>query len=159
MPMAASRFIADCHLGKLAKYLRFMGCDTLFFNTIGDDELVRMAREEERTVLTRDYALSRRENAPVFYLRPTDAAEQLGVLADAFALTVGDDRARRCLLCNAPLETVGKETLTTELPEAVKRRFDFFQRCPACGRVYWHGDHYRRMRGFLEAALARGDHG
>ena len=64
-------------MGKLAKYLRFMGYDTLYFPHIEDDELVDLARREVRTILTRDRELSWRKNTPVFYLEPVDLDKQL----------------------------------------------------------------------------------
>ena len=62
------KFIADCHLGKLAKYLRLLGIDTLYFPHIEDDELLRIAKDEDRTILTKDRSLSQRKKAPVFFL-------------------------------------------------------------------------------------------
>jgi len=149
----APRFIADCHLGKLAKYLRFMGYDTLYFSHIDDGELLELARNEKRTVLTRDAALAGRKGVPVFLLSPLDTAAQLHLLGEAFGLRLHGDDSRRCLVCNAPLERIGKETLGDNVPEAVRKRFDFFQRCAVCGRIYWHGDHYRRMHAFIGCAL------
>ena len=150
----APRFIADCHLGKLAKYLRFMGYDTLYFPHIDDRDLVERAQKEARTVLTRDAPLARRKNVPVFFLDASDAAGQLRTLAEAFGLMLRDEAFRRCLICNARLETVGKTAAGDAVPPAVRDRFDRFARCPVCGRVYWHGDHYRRMTAFLRQALA-----
>jgi len=150
------RFIADCHLGKVAKYLRFMGYDTLFFPAIDDSELILRAQEEERTVLTRDALLSRRKNVPVYFLRAIDPAEQLQELSNAFALRIRGDGQRRCMICNALLDVIGKAEASDAVPEKVTSRFDFFQRCPECGRIYWHGDHYRNMMAFLNDALAHG---
>ena len=39
-PVHKPAFIADCHLGKLAKYLRLLGFDTLYYNQIDDDALL-----------------------------------------------------------------------------------------------------------------------
>ena len=143
------RFIADCHLGKLAKYLRFMGYDTLYFSHIEDDELVDLARREVRTILTRARELSRRKNTPVFYLESVDLDKQLRRVAQKFDLAIRGDAQRRCLICNTRLQTIGKQLLSDKIPERVRRHFDFFQQCPGCGRIYWQGDHYRNMMAFL----------
>lgn len=147
------RFIADCHLGRLAKYLRFMGYDTLYFPHIEDRDLVALARKEARIVLTRDTAMVQRKNAPVFFLKPQDSAAQIRALSDAFGIRILDDAYHRCLVCNARLEAIGKTALKDTVPAAVKEHFDFFQQCPECGRVYWHGDHYQNMTTFLRKAL------
>ena len=148
------RFIADCHLGKLAKYLRFMGVDTLYFSHIEDDDLVALANRENRVILTRDRELSRRKETPVFYLEPKEIVEQLKTVAREFKIEMMDDEYRRCLICNTRLQTIDKRSLGDEVPERVKAHFDFFQQCPDCHRIYWHGDHYRNMMAFLENTLS-----
>ena len=147
------RFIADCHLGRLAKYLRFMGYDTLFFPTIPDTEMIKIARDEARTILTRDAALAQRKNVPVYLLGAVGLRDQLRELAVHFGLNPGDDAHRRCLICNAPLVHVCAAAVRNAVPEQVYETFDTFRQCPECGRIYWHGDHYRKMLRFLETAL------
>ena len=41
------QFIADAMLGRLARWLRFLGFDVLYFPDISDSELVRIAREQD----------------------------------------------------------------------------------------------------------------
>lgn len=147
------RFIADCHLGRLAKYLRFMGYDTLYFSHIEDNDLLARAENEARTILTRDVALSQRKNAPVYFLRSEETAAQLRDLAKEFSLHIQDDNRRRCLVCNAPLVRVDKAAVQASVPEKVLDGFDVFRKCPSCGRVYWNGDHYRNLKTFLETVL------
>ncbi|WP_345990472.1 Mut7-C RNAse domain-containing protein [Sulfurimonas sp. HSL1-2] len=149
------RFIADCHLGRLAKYLRFMGYDTLFFPTIPDTELIKIARDEARTILTRDAAMAQRKNVAVYLLGTVELHDQLCELAAHFGVEVGDDAHRRCLVCNAPLVRVCAAAIRKAVPEQVYETFDTFRQCPECGRIYWHGDHYRNMLHFLEQT-ARG---
>ena len=55
-----TRFIADAHLGGLARLLRMTCFDTLYDNHFGDDEIERMAASQKRIVLTRDRDLLRR---------------------------------------------------------------------------------------------------
>jgi len=147
------KFIADCHLGKLAKYLRLMGYDTLFFSHIGDNELIKLANTEHRTILTRDRRLSERKNAPAFLLGPTDTHRQLKTLIDRFRLTGYAASSPRCIICNIPLEAIEKEKIIHRLPQKVKKNFDYFEHCSSCDRIYWRGDHYRNMVAFLEDVL------
>jgi len=146
-------FIADCHLGKLAKYLRLMGFDTLYFDHIEDSDLISLARKQKRIVLTRDKALSKRSNVPVFFLEPTDTKTQLQTLLRHFRLDEHPAPFSRCIICNTPLQVVEKETIAERVPEKVRRNFSHFEYCSVCDRVYWHGDHYRRMERFLESVL------
>lgn len=147
------RFIADCHLGKLAKYLRLMGVDTLFFTHIDDDDLIVMANDEGRIILTRDRELSQRKSAPVFFLEPTGTIEQLKVLIEYYHLKDNPVPFSRCIVCNTPLQVIPKEEIIDRVPEKVKIHFDYFEYCKKCDRVYWQGDHYRHMMAFLEQVL------
>lgn len=147
------KFIADCHLGKLAKYLRLMGVDTLYFSHIDDDKLIVMADHEDRTILTRDRSLSERKNAPVFFLEPVDTKEQLRTLIEQFGLKDHHEPFSRCIVCNTPLEVIEKDRIIDSLPKQVQKNFDYFEYCPTCDRVYWKGDHYQHMMTFLEEVL------
>jgi uncharacterized protein with PIN domain len=144
------KFIADCHLGRVAKYLRILGYDTLYFTHIEDSALIRMANKEGRTILTRDRELSERKNARAFLLKETDTESQLKTILEHFGLSKEIGENSRCTVCNTPLENVKKEEVINRLPEGVKKHFEFFERCPACNRIYWHGDHYRNMVSLLD---------
>lgn len=147
------KFIADCHLGKLAKYMRLMGVDTLYFPHIEDDELVIMANDEDRIILTRDRYLSQRKNAPVFFLEPTDTKVQLKTLIEHYKLKENSAPFSRCIVCNTPLQVIEKEKVIESLPKKVKKYFNYFEYCPNCDRIYWQGDHYRHMMEFMSEVL------
>jgi uncharacterized protein with PIN domain len=153
-------FIADCHLGKLAKYLRMMGFDTLYFTQIDDNDLITLAIEQKRTILTRDRALAKRRNIPVLFLDSIETKEQLQSLFSRFPLKEHPLPFSRCLVCNTPLQVIEKSEVLHRVPEKVQRCFFHFKYCPFCDRIYWHGDHYRRMQQFLARILedSRNDH-
>lgn len=137
-------FIADCHLGKLAKYLRLMGFNTLYFNTIDDNDLIELATSEERIILTRDRALHERESAPTFYLESIDNLEQLQELQKKFSIKEYK-LSSRCIVCNTKLHSIAKSEIVDRLPQKVKLYFSEFEICEMCNRIYWSGDHYKRM--------------
>lgn len=147
------KFIADCHLGKLAKYLRLMGVDTLFFSHIEDNDLIYKAKVEERIIITRDRLLSERKDIPVIFLEPTDTKSQLQLLIDHYDLKEDTALFSRCIVCNTPLKVIEKEKIIDKLPKKVKKHFDYFEYCPTCDRIYWQGDHYRHMIEFLADVL------
>lgn len=147
------KFIADCHLGKLAKYLRLIGVDTLYFSHIEDDDLIEMANNEHRTILTRDRSLSERKHAPAFFLEAIDTKSQLQTLIQYYGIKQHPAPLSRCIVCNTPLQVIAKEDIIDILPKKVKKYFDYFEYCPTCDRVYWRGDHYRHMMAFLEPIL------
>ena len=144
------QFIADCHLGKLAKYLRLMGFDTLYFKTIDDNDLIELANSRKRIILTRDKALHKRENAPSFYLDSINNLEQLQALQEQFYIK-NNNLSARCIVCNTKLQTIQKSKIEERLPPKVKNYFSEFEICKRCDRIYWHGDHYKRMMRTVDA--------
>ena len=147
---SSPKFIADCHLGKLAKYLRFMGFDTLYFNTISDDDLIEIANNNERIILTRDKVLHERKNSPTFYLDSIENLKQLQQLNSKFNLK-NYDLSARCTVCNTKLNVIEKNKIENRLPPKVKIYFNEFEICEKCNHIYWHGDHYRRMMLTIDA--------
>lgn len=152
-PTHPPAFIADCHLGKLAKYLRLMGFDTRYFPQIDDNDLIVMANDEGRIILSRDRELCERKKAPCHLLRPTGTEEQLKEVVRAFRLETLHLPFSRCIVCNTPLKKVDKEEVVDRLPAKVKLYFSHFEICSTCDRVYWHGDHYKKMKAFLDRVL------
>ena len=144
-PSYTPRFLADCHLGRLTGQLRFAGFDTLYYRSMEDTTLLEIARRDHRIFLTRDRELQRRGGALVLPIRSTHLEEQLHELAFALELEPFFYPFTRCMICNTLLKKVSPETVRTRVPARVFLRFRDFRECPNCGRIYWKGDHYRKM--------------
>ena len=145
------RFVADGHLGKLARHLRMAGFDTLWSGDWDDDEIVRLSLVQGRTILTRDKAMLRRgEVERGYFVRATESEAQLAEVVRALQLESSIAAFTRCRECNVPLEDVPREAVLARLPEKVRDSYDRFKRCPGCERVYWEGTHFARMKGVLE---------
>jgi uncharacterized protein with PIN domain len=150
MALRDPRFVVDVNLGKLARHLRMAGFDTLWANDWDDDELMRIAAVQKRTLLTRDKAiLRRREVDRGYFVRATASEAQLGEVVRALQLEGLLAPFTRCRECNAPLVDAAKEEVIDRLPEKVRAFYDRFKRCPGCDRVYWEGTHFARMKGVL----------
>ncbi len=150
----APAFIADCHFGKLAKYLRFMGLDTLYFAHIDDNDLIALAKKEARVILTRDRALYERDKEDCVLLKELKIDKQLQEVCRRFDLQHFIRYSSRCIVCNQPLTVVKKEEIEESLPPKVIQCFSYFEQCEKCGRLYWHGDHYKRMKTFIKKVQA-----
>jgi uncharacterized protein with PIN domain len=150
LPAGRIRFVADAHLGGLARLLRMAGFDTIYDNCLRDDQVEALAVEEDRVVLTRDRdLLKRRTIAHGCYVRALKPQAQLQEVFERLGLA---ERARpfsRCLHCNAPLRKAGKEQVASRLPPRVLETQDEFRTCDVCGRVYWKGSHWQRMSAML----------
>jgi len=143
-PQEGSRFALDVHLGTLARRMRLLGVDTAWRNDFSDDELIELARREERVILTRDRGLLlRRVARAAAYVRGNDPAEQLADVLDRFALALAP--WSRCLACNGLLESVEKSSVIERLKPGTRRSYHAFARCHACGKVYWRGAHAGRL--------------
>jgi len=148
-------FLADAHLGGLARFLRMLGFDTLHDPRWPDLEIRRFAREESRIVLTRDRGLLMcREIARGCYVRAIRVEAQLAEVVARYHLK---DKARPftlCLCCNVALENLPKEEAAGRVPDRVLQLHDRFTRCSACGRIYWPGTHYERMKKAITAGIS-----
>lgn len=154
-PLRRTRFVLDVHLGRLARYLRLLGFDSLYRNDAEDPELVRISVDEKRILLTRDRALLRHRALTHGYeVRQTDPRGQLAEVLERFDLRRAATPFTRCLRCNERLRAVPKEAVAERLPPRTRREHEEFRICPGCDRVLWRGSHYRRMRRFVEAVLA-----
>ena len=140
-------FILDVHLGKLAKYLRLLGFDSLYKNNYADEDIVAIIREEpRRMVLTRDRGLLKRKLITHgYWVRETDSHKQLDEIMTRFDLFSLMRPFTLCIRCNEKVADVEKDMIYERLPGAVRELHDEFTICPRCERIYWPGSHYYRM--------------
>ena len=137
------KLLCDHMLGTLAKWLRFMGYDTVYPGPLDDTALLARARSEDRILLTRDKELaSRSPNA--LRIRSDDLEEQVREVASGLSLQLVDPLSR-CSLCNALLTPVPLEAVKDVVPEGVRTRHQEFWQCPSCRKVYWQGSHWDKM--------------
>jgi hypothetical protein len=148
---APHRFILDNHLGRLARYLRLLGFDALYFNDTADDpELAQIAHDEGRILLTRDRGLLKRSLVTYGYcLRTTDSREQVTAVLHRYQLHDQIQPWSRCLRCNGRLQSVEKETILHRLEPKTKQYFDEFQICGDCSQIYWRGSHFGKLERFI----------
>lgn len=153
-PLRDPRFLADAQLGGLARLLRMLGFDTAFEPAAADADLRARALAEHRIILTRDrQLLICRDVTHGCYVHALQPPAQLREVVDRLQLARRVAPFTRCLCCNTVLETVDKRQVLARLPPAVAAGQSAFKRCPTCDRVYWPGDHWRRMRTMLGALL------
>jgi len=154
------KLIADAMLGRLAKWLRILGFDVLYYPDIDDREVVRIAREQERTILTRDTELSKRKGLPgVVFIDKDDVFDQLALISTRLDINQAAFSGR-CAACNGLLDEVPQKDEVRDLvPDFIYLNFSGFRRCRECGKVYWEGSHHKAIRdkvkGVLSAAAER----
>lgn len=153
VPLREIRFVLDVHLGRLARYLRLAGFDSLYRRDCDDGDLVKAAVEGRRVLLTRDLGvLKRGEVTHGYFVRETAPARQLREVLGRFDLARQVRPFTRCLVCNGVLAEVRKDAVADLVPPRSREAFDRFLRCPDCRRVYWRGSHAVRLERLLESA-------
>lgn len=141
-----ARFLLDAMVGKLATYLRMCGHDAAYAldrGVEGDAELAELAREEDRTLVTRDVDLARHVEDAIL-VRSREVTGQLDELREAGVDLSLSDPPRRCGSCNGPLERVPGDAPTPEYaPDPVSTAV---WRCRDCGQHFWKGSHWEDVR-------------
>ncbi|WP_295801214.1 Mut7-C RNAse domain-containing protein [uncultured Microbulbifer sp.] len=154
-PLRESRFVLDCHLGRLARYLRMLGFDSLFYGECSDARLVEISVQEQRILLTRDLELLKRKALThAYYVRTTRPLNQVTEVVKRLQLQNSFQPFSRCTVCNGQLAKVAKEEVWSEVPANSRHAFSEFARCTRCGRIYWKGSHFERMQRLVKKLKA-----
>ncbi len=145
-----NRFIVDGMLGSLARKLRIFGYDTLYNADLSDNEILKAASSEGRTILTSDRQLadraSKRRINCILLNEENDEDRLATVLREAGEGEVHlNPEETRCSVCNGEVELVGRDELAGAVPEGVLAKQEKFYRCKSCGKIYWIGGHWKRL--------------
>lgn len=142
------KFAADAMLGRLARWLRILGCDVSYRRGLSDEEFLALARREGRVLLTRDTRL--------LTLKETGGLEALFILHDRWrdqllqfirACPLPALRLfSRCIECNEPLREFSRDAAEGVVPPYVFQTQERFFSCPRCGRIFWAATHREKMK-------------
>ncbi|MEM0453442.1 MAG: Mut7-C RNAse domain-containing protein [Sulfolobales archaeon] len=150
------KFIADSMLGNLARWLRLLGYDTLYFRNIEDWKLLNLARDEGRILLTKDLGLYRKSikrGITSIYIESSDIAESLALISRKLGIKLRFDGSNtRCPLCNTLLVNIPKAEALHLIPPEICRKYDNFWRCPRCFKVFWQGNHWGTIGKIIDEA-------
>lgn len=135
-------FVVDHMLGSLARWLRMLGYDAIYDQSLSDSELLEIGERENRIVLTRDRALAEKGG---FLIDRTSLDEQLLSVSEGFRLTFRPDEIR-CSACNGKLNVIDENEAAESVPERSLRSSTEFWKCTECGKVYWDGTHWVSIR-------------
>jgi len=136
------KFIADEMLGKLAKWLRIIGYDTIYYTKKGDNGLIQQALIEDRVILTRDIMLAERKLArKCILIKSENFHDQLEQIVKELELDTKSKLFTRCLVCNDRLINIEKESIKYQVPEYTYQTQTKFYKCPNCLKIYWAGTH------------------
>ncbi len=143
------RFACDAMCGGLARWLRAIGYDATFSADIDDADLVEQARQEDRVLVSADGRLFERnaitsgEVRALRLPRGLKRMKQLEWVVRAMRLEVGHPR---CTACNGRLVEARRDEVQHIVPARSLVWADRFYRCGSCGKAFWNGTHWQRIR-------------
>jgi uncharacterized protein with PIN domain len=144
------KFLLDENLGKLAKWLRFLGYDAAIYKKISVNNKIRLANREKRIYLTRDKKTAKlKKKFSRILIKSENYKEQLKELKGHIEF----DEAKLftvCPHCNRKLKATTKEKVKKLIPEYIYQTHDEFMVCYFCGRVFWKGTHYQKILNTLK---------
>jgi hypothetical protein len=139
---AIAKFAADRMLARLARWLRLLGVDTIFDQSLDGASMLKIARADGRIMLTSDKRL---KTAPeVLFLDSSNLRDQLRQVNARYPLKVGTALSR-CSRCNTALVAVDRNTVRTRIAPFVYANHEEFFECPSCAHIYWGGTHSERI--------------
>ena len=144
------KFVADNNVGKLARWLRLIGYDTLLFRQKNDSQMIRTALSEGRVILTKDSQFMRRRlvtsgRIKAIHIKQDNPKLQVQELVQALNLNYHFKPFSLCLECNQELIARDIEDMEKRVPTHVFKTQTQYTECPACHRVYWRGTHWQAM--------------
>jgi len=156
----AIRFVGDVHLGSLVRKLRLLGLDTEYSNKWTDLELASISAREERFLLTRDrHLLMRKIVRQGLFIRSEDPEKQVSEVVSRLGLKGVCKPFTRCLICNNSLIPANdyqemSEQIRAKIPPGVRIWCRHYSLCQVCGKVYWPGSHFKKLRLLADTYLA-----
>jgi len=155
LPLRETRFIADVNIGDIVKYMRALGLDVYCDPTFSPRDIVRISKEESRTILTKSRKLLKhREVTRGVFIRPGTTVEQIRGIIDLLSLRGMITPFSRCLACNTPLVKVEKESVFDRIPPNSRGLYADYAYCSGCDRIYWQGTHFTQIKKALHEILA-----
>jgi uncharacterized protein with PIN domain len=149
-----TRFIVDGMLGSLSRKLRIFGYDTLYDVNFVDREILEIAENEDRVILTSDQRLAERAAGRklrcILLSGESDEERLVAVIRGTRGEVSLIPAEARCPVCNGEVGLVGRDGVVGAVPEGVLVRQEKFYRCGSCGKVYWIGGHWKRLHELAE---------
>lgn len=143
------RFLADHMLRRLARWLRIMGFDVSYPEKgASDTSIMARCKKEKRVLLTRDAELYSRYPESIL-VRSDDFRKQALQFLSHYP-SESDAYFTRCPECNAVLNRMEGFRNTAAIPESVRKYQDEVLSCPNCGKAYWKGSHYWKIKEQIE---------
>jgi len=146
-------FLVDAMLGNIAKKLQLFGFDSEYFSDIDDSKLIKKAKNENRTIISRDRLLIARAKknkiSSIYITKENEVDQFLEILAIThLQLDEISGNIARCTKCNSPTSQINKSKIENKVPQGVLEYNDKFWKCDRCDQIYWEGTHIKKLQEF-----------
>ena len=138
--MGNNKFAVDVMLGRVARWLRIFGYDTLYQSKVDDDELLFRSLLEERILFTCDIRLAQRAGSAAYLVKTKTLWKRLREIIDRFGIEP-KLCLKYCPVCNGKIIEVPKQSVSEMVPKYTFMTHEQFYRCRKCGKIYWRGSH------------------
>lgn len=151
------KFILTHEVGRLAKWLRILGFDSVYQKRDDKRELVLRSLREDRIVVSRNASLARYTGIRFIHIKSDLLEEQLKQMRDELGLNINEEYMfTRCVICNEPLAGIDKEKVKDKVPEFVYSANENFVVCPNCKKIYWQGTHWGNVKEIIYKLKIKG---
>jgi len=143
------KFLVDCMLGRLARWLRLLGFDAALVAPEERPRIILQSLKEGRIILSRDKRLSSKKSIRTLFISSGNFREQLKEVIQKIQAPWPGIYSR-CSCCNTPLEFADLSLVKKLVPAHVFKTHREFSRCPSCEKIYWEGSHEKLFNRELE---------
>jgi uncharacterized protein with PIN domain len=148
------KFLVDAMLGKLARFLRIFGYNTVYANDlivvfkidpVPDEKLIEYAKQNNRFIITKDRTLNKTYFKRSLFLHGEGIYNYFFQLKEELGLTFKfEGEKARCSLCNSNLFRIqDKSKIFNEILQESFNNYEEFYRCSnkQCNKIFWKGSH------------------
>ncbi len=157
------KFLVDAMLGKLTRFLRMFGYNTIYANDlidifmidpVPDEKLKEYAKKTDRFIITKDFLLYKAYSERSLYLHGEGIYNYLHQLKVKLNLNFEfKGEKARCSICNSKLHKIQdkNEIIDDILQQSFNNHEEFF-RCSNlhCSKIFWRGSHIEDIEKRLE---------
>lgn len=140
--------------GKLTRFLRFLGFDTLYRRNESVEEMLEESKQNERIVLSSSQSISsscKKQQIQSIHLTSTDISDQLKDIKAILDITINFPPDNlRCSVCNGSLASRNKSEVVDRIPEGTAKHYDDYWECNSCSKIFWLGSHWEDIKKTIE---------
>ena len=144
------KFYADSMLGKLSRFLRFFGYNTLYRSEETVEEMIKSSYKHNLIVLSQSKQVINRclkQNVKALSMPTSNIEDQLLILSNELKIEFTiPPKIMRCSICNGEISKKEKKEIFDKIPEGTAQYHTDFWQCNECEKIYWLGSHWEDIK-------------